>query len=336
MQKRPTRRTLVLSAGTALAAGAIGAPLPGRAQNPAPLKVNSFPGMSASPMLAAQQQNLFAKYGLAVDLVFTPNSKSQREGLAKGESQIIHTAADNAVAMVEGAHADVVIVAGGDSGFNRIMAQPGIKSLADLRGKTVVVDAPDTAYALLLYKALEVAGLKKGDYSVFSAGGTTQRLNVMKNDPEHGMAAVINIPFNYAAEAAGMKDIGSATAAIGAYVANSVVVMRPWAKANSETLVRYLKAIIEGRRWLLDPANKNAAVALLIERVNLPPAIAAKAYVALTDPVDGFTKDARFDMDGFKNVLKLRAEIEGQWGGKPPTPDRYVDLSYYRQAIAAL
>jgi hypothetical protein len=33
-------------------------------------------------------------------------------------------------------------------------------------------------------------------------------------------------------------------------------------------------------------------------------------------------------MPGFHNVLKLRAEIEGQWDGKPP-PDRYIDLSYY-------
>jgi hypothetical protein len=38
----------------------------------------------------------------------------------------------------------------------------------------------------------------------------------------------------------------------------------------------------------------------------------------------------------FKNVLKLRAEIEGQWGGKPPAPDKYIDLSYYNKALAGL
>ena len=66
--------------------------------------------------------------------------------------------------MVELAKADAVIVTGGDNGFNRVIVQPEIKSFSDLRGKTVVVDAPNTAYALLLYKALKNAGLNKGDY----------------------------------------------------------------------------------------------------------------------------------------------------------------------------
>lgn len=47
-------------------------------------------------------------------------------------------------------------------------------------------------------------------------------------------------------------------------------------------------------------------------------------------------RDAKLDLEGFKNVLALRAEIEGQWGGKPPAPDKYVDLSYYDRALAAL
>jgi hypothetical protein len=44
-------------------------------------------------------------------------------------------------------------------------------------------------------------------------------------------------------------------------------------------------------------------------------------------------KDAKLDMQGFRNVLKLRAEIEGQWGGNPPQPEKYIDLSYYDEAL---
>ena len=42
------------------------------------------------------------------------------------------------------------------------------------------------------------------------------------------------------------------------------------------------------------------------------------------------------DLDGFKNVLKLRAEVEGQWGGYPPAPEKYYDSSYYFGALAKL
>ena len=54
--------------------------------------------------------------------------------------------------------------------------------------------------------------------------------------------------------------------------------MRAWARANGDVIVRYIRALVEGRRWALD----------------------------------GIAKDAGFDMEGFRNVLKLRAEIEGQ------------------------
>ena len=99
------------------------------------------------------------------------------------------------------------------------------------------------------------------------------------------------------------------------------------AKANSDTLVRYIKAIVEGRRWLLHSANKAEAIQVLVDRLKLSPEIAARCYAIVTHPTTGMAKDAKFDMPGFHNVLKLRAEIEGQWDGKPPPPDRY--LSYY-------
>jgi ABC-type nitrate/sulfonate/bicarbonate transport system substrate-binding protein len=335
MGDRPTRRTFVLSAGAGMAAGAvIAGAAPTAAQTP--LKVVSFAGLSNVPIFAAQKNGLFAKYGLAVDLMFTPNSKSQREGLASGAFSIIHTAADNAVAMVELAKDDVVIVVGGDNGFNRIFAQPEITSLADLRGKTLVVDAPNTAFALLLYKALKDAGLSGSDYKVHPVGGTPQRLNAMLTDKANAAAGVLNPPLSFKAAADGLKDMGSATKAVGAYQSGSVVVMRSWAKANSDTLVRYIKAIVEGYRWVLDPANKDAAIALLTDRLKLSGDDGAKCYAAVTDPVDGFAEDAKFSMQGFENVLKLRAEIEGEWGGHPPAPDRYIDLSYYNKAVASL
>ena len=48
------------------------------------------------------------------------------------------------------------------------------------------------------------------------------------------------------------------------------------------------------------------------------------------DPAFGFTPDARFDLAGFRNVLALRAEIEG---GSRAAPERYIDLGYYERAM---
>jgi len=300
------------------------------------LKVMVFPGLSNLPIFAAQHKDLFAKQGLAIELLNTPNSDVLRNGLAKGDHQIAHAAVDNAVAMVELAKADVVIVTGGDNGFNRIFVQPEINSYADLRGKAVVVDAPNTAYALLLYKVLKDHGLNKGDYTVRPIGGTTARLEAMTKDRANAAAGVLNPPYSFRAAEAGLKDMGSAATAIGAYQAGGAFVMREWAKANSDTLLRYIKAYIEGTRWALDPANKDEVIALLAERLKLAPQIAAQSYAVAVNPAEGIAKDVRLDMAGFNNTLKLRAEIEGQWGGHAPPAEKYIDLSYYDRALSSI
>jgi len=71
---------------------------------------------------------------------------------------------------------------------------------------------------------------------------------------------------------------------------------------------------------------------MLVERFKLQPAVAARTWELLADPKFGLAKDAKFDEAGFRNVLSLRAEIEGSWGGKAPSAERYVDLSYYEKA----
>jgi ABC-type nitrate/sulfonate/bicarbonate transport system substrate-binding protein len=300
------------------------------------VKVMIFPGLSNLSIYAAEHNNLFAKHGLAVEVLYTPNSDVLRNGLAKGEHQIAHAAVDNAVAMAELAGANIAIVTGGDNGFNRIFVQPEINAYADLRGKTVVVDAPNTAFALLLYKVLKDGGLNKGDYAVKPVGGTPMRLDAMTKDKANAAAGVLNPPFSFRAAQAGLKDMGAAAKAIGSYQSDGAFVMRDWAKANGDTLVRYIRAYIEGRRWALDPRNKAAAIALLADRLKLPANVAAQSYEVAADPGEGMAQDAKFDMAGFNNVLKLRAEIEGQWGGTPPAPEKYLDLSYYEKALAGL
>jgi ABC-type nitrate/sulfonate/bicarbonate transport system substrate-binding protein len=296
------------------------------------LKVKMFPGAQALPALAAAQQGIFERHGLKVEILFTANSDEQRAGLAKGDFEIAQAAVDNAVAMVELAKEDVVIVTGGDSSMNEFIVQPEVRSYADLKGQTLLVDALNTAYALQLKKILLMNGLKEGaDYKLNPIGGTSLRLRGMKENKDY-KGAMLNLPFSLDAKAAGLKSMGRATDLIGPYQANGTFVLRKWGQANRDTLERYIAGLIEGTRWAMSPASKDAAVRILAERLKVSTDAAAQTWQLMTDPKFGIAKDARFDMEGFKNVLALRAEIEGSWGGKAPPPDRYLDLSYYEGA----
>jgi ABC-type nitrate/sulfonate/bicarbonate transport system substrate-binding protein len=327
-----TRRALVLGA---LATCVTFAPSPPLAAAETPLTVMVFQGMQNLPILAAQENGYFAKRELKVEVKIAPNSGELREGLAAGRYQIVHGGVDNAIAMAETAKADVAVFMGGDNGWNHLMVQPEIGSYADLRGKTVLVDAPNTAFALVLYKILDKHGLKRGDYQVKEAGATFVRFDAMQKDKANA-AAILNVPFTIRAERAGLKSMARAVDEIGPYLSTAGFVMRPWAQAHADVMQRYIQAYVEGLRFVLDPGHKDAAIGLMVDKLKLPGDVAAQAYAVATHPAEGMAKDARFDLEGFRNVLKLRAEILGQWGGTAPAPEKYLDLSYYERALKGL
>ena len=154
----------------------------------------------------------------------------------------MHSAVDNALAMIEVAKQDVVIVAGGDSGMNEFFVQAEIKSFADLRGRTLVVDAPDTAYALQAKKILLQHGLKEGvDYTVKPVGAGVFRFKAMAESKDNA-AAILNLPFTVQAEQLGLRSLGRTVDMLGPYQAGGAFVMRAWARANGATLERYIAA----------------------------------------------------------------------------------------------
>ena len=305
------------------------------AAEPVTLRVNVFPGSFNLAIYAGLAQGIFARHGLNLDLQFTANSEDQRNGLAAGKFEIAHAGVDNAVAMVEGAGRDVIIVLGGDSSMNELFVQPDVASFADMRGRVLLVDAPNTAYALQAKKILLDNGLKTGDYQLKLSGGTFLRYRAMVENKE-GAATILNPPFSIMARQKGARSLGRTIDLLGPYQGYGAFVMRPWAAANPGVLERYIAAYVEALRWALTPANRSEAIGLLVKWVKIPQDVAEQTYDMSLDPKFGFTPDARFDLAGFKNVLALRAEIEGQWGGKPPAPDRYFDISYYERAVKTL
>ena len=296
-----------------------------------PVRAKVFPGAQALPMMAGVQQGIFERHGIKLELLFTTTSQEQRDGLASGDFQVAHAAVDNAVAMVERARHDVIIVSGGDSSMNEFFVQPDVRSIADLKGRTVIVDAPNTAYALQAKKILRMNGVQDSDYTLKTVGGTLFRYRAMREDKSNA-ASMLNPPFSIDAPGAGLKSLGRAVDLIGPYQATGAWVLRKWAAANADTLERYLAAFIESTRWAVAPANKEAAAKMLAERFKLQPEVAARTWDLLADPKFGLAADGKFDEAGFRNVLALRAEIEGDWGGKPPPSDKFVDLSYYERA----
>ena len=299
------------------------------------LRVNLFPTAKQLPFLLGIERGIFARHGIRLDLQYTENSTTQRAALADGTVDIVHSAVDNAVAMVEMAGKDVVIVMGGDSGSNEFIVQPHLNTFADLRGKILVVDATDTAFALQAKKILANHGLREGvDYRIKAIGRGAQRLQAMIDDKSHA-AAIMNPPFSVQAVQMGMKSLGRTVDLLGPYQSAGVFVMRSWGREHGPLLEKYLASYVESLRGVFDPANRADCVRLLMAQLKLSKDEAESTYRLLLDPQIGYVRDARLSPEGFRATLALRAEIENKGGALPP-PEKYLDLSYYRRAIATL
>ncbi len=294
-----------------------------------------FPGPQNIGLFAAEALGLFEQRGLDVDIAITSGSDEQRKSLRDGTTQIMHSAVDNAVHMAVVDRADVVIVAGGGTGMNDLIVRPEIRSFQDIRGKCVVVDAADTAYAFLLYTILAKHGLERGSYRVLPRGGAPQRLAAMNENADH-VAAMLNPPCSLQAQVQGYHSFGSAVDTVGPYQGDGVFAMRSWATSNAEALVQYLSAFVLGTRWALAPENLEGSIGLLGQRLTLDPAIARLALETSLNSDGGLAQDARFDPVGFRQTLAIRNACVGFPDGKPPSAEAFLDMTYYDKALVAL
>jgi ABC-type nitrate/sulfonate/bicarbonate transport system substrate-binding protein len=298
------------------------------------IRINVFPGVQNIPNFVAEQNGFFAAQGLEVETTFTKSSEEQRAALAGGICEIAHSAVDNALALID-AGVDAAIVLGLDRGFNKLVVRPEIASFEQLRGKRFAVDAPDTAFALLAYEVLRRKGLERErDYTVQKVGATGFRLKAL----QEGAAdfAMLNLPFNLLAQAAGLRLLADPLDVVDSYQAVGGFVLRPWARDNADALSRYIKAYVEGLRWARQPANREAVITLLQKRFDLARALAEACYEQAQDPRRGFNPDAQIDMPGMACVINLRETFSPRPGNNRRKLEDYVDESFWREAVACV
>jgi len=307
---------------------------------PAPPKTVNlivFPGGFNWPVWVAQEKGLFAKTGIEVRVTPTVSSVFQLTNLIDGKFDIAMTAIDNLIAYREGQGEEPVLgrdlqaVMGGDTGFLRLVTVPEVSSYAQLRGKTLSVDARTTGYAFVLIEMLERAGLKEGDYKLERAGGVLQRFQALMEKKHAG--TLLLSPFEVQAQAKGYHRLDNATDVLGRYQGLVAGARKSWADAHRAEVIAYIGAFSDAVEWLYDPSNKDEALTILLKNLpNLGQGGAQTAYGILLSPKDGFQRKARIDMEGVKTVLALRSKY-GQPRKALTDPSPYYDPSFYDAAM---
>jgi ABC-type nitrate/sulfonate/bicarbonate transport system substrate-binding protein len=310
---------------------------------PPPLPVKTvnlivFPGGFNWPVWVAQEKGFFARNGLDVKITPTPSSVFQLTNLIDGKFDIAMTAIDNLIAYREGqgevpkSGPDLFAFMGGDNGFLRLVTVPEVKNFRELRGKTLSVDAMTTGYAFVLFEILARNKMAFGkDYKVVTAGGVLQRFQALMEKKHAG--TLLLSPFEVQAEERGFHRLANATDVLGRYQGLVGGARKSWADQNSDAVVGYIRAFSDAVDWLYDPANRDEAIAIFLKNLpNATPQAALVAYGILLNPVEGFQKKAKIDLEGVSTVLALRSKY-----AKPQKtlkdPKLYYDPSFYEAAM---
>ena len=297
-----------------------------------------FPGAPNLPILAARDKGWFASNGVDINLSTTPNSAYQAENLAAGKFRIAGTAFDNVVAYQEGQGAvplkdtDFFAFMGATQVELAFITSPDVKTYADLKGKSLALDALSTGFAFVLYEMLARNGLTKADYTMATVGATPARWESVKAGTHAGTLTIE--PFTSIARNQGFNILDTSTNLFRAYQGGGFAASRKWAAANPDTLKGFIRGYLAGLEWTLDPANRQEATGILLANMpEIKPPVAAAVMASLLSPRSGLTPKAAMLMAGVDTVLDLRSRYGG--GARLTDPSKYINLTYYHQVVSA-
>jgi NitT/TauT family transport system substrate-binding protein len=212
-----------------------------------------------SGMFMAQQEGLFKKNGLEVELIHIPSSSRGIQAILAGEIGMSFMDGLNEVqANLKGANLALVVGATNRMVFS-LMAKPEIKKIADLKGKKIgITRIGSSTHTSALY-ALGQGGLKPSDYQILpllEVPNIFTALSVGQID-----AGVVSPPTNSRAKKSGFVELMNIAKDGPEYVSVAVGTSRNYLSANEDIVRRVVRSYAEG--VYVFKTNKAAALKMI-------------------------------------------------------------------------
>lgn len=221
-------------------------------------------GGTMTPLFVAQDLGLFVKHGLQHHLSYLPATTAV-QALVAGSEEIGFVGNQCIDVGLEGA--DTIYVAATASRFIfQLYGEPALKTVADLKGKVIVVTQPaaSTDYAARI--VLRKHGLVPDkDVKIVYAGNSPAQLTMLKSG--HAAAALINAPVIYQAQELGMKPILNITEQNIPFIFVGVCTTRKVIQQKPDAVSRYLRAYVEAISIIL--RDKEAALKIMSKHMKM-------------------------------------------------------------------
>lgn len=182
---------------------------------------------------------------------------------------------------------------------------PDIRSLSDLKGKTLGVSSVGGSVDYFTYKLLlHNLGMEEGkDYHIVNAGGISQRVNALINGQVD--SEMVYPPGNEILGKAGARQIFNVSSDrnYDNLVVNVLISDQKWYGKHEKAAVAFMRGYLESVKWLLDPANKEKAITDIGKAMKVDNSQAKSAYVEFVERAKAFPASAEVTPDQIKKTV---------------------------------
>ncbi len=297
------------------------------------VKLLQFRAAYNLPIHAGAETAIFSRHGLALEIAYTPSSSYLIQSLKQGRFDIGHTAADDVIADVgTDASSDLFLFMGLHSGLFSLIAVSQCNSVESLRGRPIGVDAKNSGFALVLERMLFARGLLRDDCLLIEIGGWESRYRSLMDGKI--AATLLTEPFIASALQVGYHLLARDFDMIPSYQGTCGAASRRWAERHPDVLARYIRAYVEATEWCFRSENRGYCLDILARYNSINGPAAEHTLEVLLDRAHGIYPRAALNISGVAAAIELRADLGYLARPVPPT-ERFIDLSYYNQALPA-
>jgi sulfonate transport system substrate-binding protein len=265
-----------------------------------------------------QVKNVLVHYGKSyvVEAIRAPGSGPQTTALASGDLNLAYFAPSAFALAIQNAHMDDLKLIGEATrdGFEdyytrqfAVLPQSPIKTIADLKGKVIGDNSIGGAMDLGMRYVLSNSGLEdKRDYTVVEIEFPNMMASLNAGRIDMGF---LTTPFSVVPVKSGavrvlftMKDVMSGPSEL-----TIIAARKPFIDANRAVLIDYFEDTGRALRWILDPANRPAALQLVADFTKQPEANFADWIFTKGD--DYHAPDSRPDVAAMQKNLDIQKKL---------------------------
>jgi ABC-type nitrate/sulfonate/bicarbonate transport system substrate-binding protein len=272
------------------------------------------------PFYIAAQKGFFAAENLDVEINFAQSGAAVTQQLTGGAFDVVLSVgiSDPIHANDKGAALALIRIIGNTPPY-ALIGKPELKTIADLKGKTVSVGQVNDPTTLYWERMATANGLKRGDYEELSAGVAASRFAALRAGIAD--AAFVLPPINFQANAAGYVTLGFAADYVKDLPFTGMIVRKDWAAGHAVVAKRLLAATDKSVAWFADDTHRGQAIDLLVSAAHTEKEDADASYDLLRR-IGYFEPTSNVSRRKLQNLI----DVERKLGSVDAsfTPDRLV------------